>query len=181
MARRYPRIEPAHADFIARQKIFFVATAAPDGRVNLSPKGMDSLRVLDANRVIWLNLTGSGNETAAHLRESPRITLMFSAFEGDPLILRLYGQARAIHPRDPDWPSLLGHFPPLPGARQIIDVNVDLVQSSCGMAVPLLDYVEDRQALSDWAQRKGPAGIEEYWREKNATSLDGKLTGVGDD
>ena len=178
MARRYHAIGAEHAEFMARQKLFFVATAAPGGRVNLSPKGMDSLRVLDPRRVVWLNLTGSGNETAAHLRESPRITLLFCAFEGKPLILRLYGEARAIHPRDPHWQAMLKHLPPLPGARQIIDVKVELVQTSCGMGVPLFDYVEDRRALSDWARRKGPAGIEEYWQEKNITSLDGKPTGI---
>lgn len=178
MARKYPHIEPEHADFIARQKLFFVATAAAGGHVNLSPKGMDSLRVLDPNRVIWLNVTGSGNETTAHVAENPRMTLMFCAFEGKPLILRLYGEARAIHPHDPDWQTLLDHFPPLPGARQIFELTVDMVQSSCGMAVPLFDYVEDREALNDWAQRKGPAGIEQYWREKNVTSLDGRPTGM---
>ncbi len=178
MARKYDRIELEHAEFIKRQKIFFVATAAAGGCVNLSPKGMDSLRVLDPNRVIWLNVTGSGNETAAHVTENPRMTLMFCAFEGKPLILRLYGEARAIHPSDPDWQTLLDHFPPLPGTRQIFELNVDLAQSSCGMAVPLFDYVEDREALNDWAQRKGPAGIGEYWREKNVTSLDGMPTGI---
>jgi len=140
---------------------------------------MDSLRVLSPNRVIWLNVTGSGNETAAHVADNPRMTLMFCAFEGRPLILRLYGEARAIHPRDPDWQALLKHFPALPGARQIFDLTVDLVQSSCGMAVPLFDYAEDREALNDWGRRKGPEGIEEYWREKNVTSLDGKPTGMG--
>ncbi len=180
MARKYPQIGAELADFIARQKLFFVATAAAGGRVNLSPKGMDSLRVLDPNRVIWLNVTGSGNETAAHIAENPRMTLMFCAFEDKPLILRVYGEARAIHPRDPDWQTLLDYFPPLSGARQIFELTVDLVQSSCGMAVPLFDYVEDREALNDWARRKGPAGIEEYWREKNVTSLDGMPTGVAD-
>lgn len=178
MARKYDRIEPEHAEFIKRQKIFFVATAAAEGCVNLSPKGMDSLRVLDPNRVIWLNVTGSGNETAAHVAENPRMTLMFCAFEDKPLILRLYGEARAIHPRDPDWQTLLDHFPSLSGARQMFELTVDLVQSSCGMAVPLFDYVEDREALNDWARRKGPAGIEKYWRENNITSLDGKSTEI---
>lgn len=181
MARKYGRIEPEFTEFIIRQKMFFVATAAAGGRINLSPKGMDSLRVLDERRVIWLNVTGSGNETAAHVAENPRMTLMFCAFEGKPLILRLYGQARAVHPGDPDWQALLDQFPPLPGARQIFDMTVDLVQSSCGMAVPLFEYVEDREALNDWARRKGQAGISQYWQEKNVTSLDGKTTGIGDD
>ncbi len=110
---------------------------------------MDSLRVLDQNRVIWLNVTGSGNETAAHTRENPRMTLMFAAFEGKPMILRLYGQSTAIHRDDPQWAELYAHFKPLPGARQIFDVSIDLVQTSCGMAVPNFEYAGDRQQLND--------------------------------
>lgn len=126
MAKQYAHITPKFAEFIARQKLFFVATAAADGRVNVSPKGLDSLRLLDERRVLWLNVTGSGNETAAHVLENSRMTLMFCAFEGNPLILRLYGRARVIHPRDPEWQTLLDHLPPLPGARQIFDLTVDL-------------------------------------------------------
>jgi Pyridoxamine 5'-phosphate oxidase len=164
--------------FIARQKLFFVATAAAEGRVNVSPKGMDSLRVLAPSRVVWLNVTGSGNETAAHLLELNRITLMFCAFEGDPLILRLYGQAKVIHPRDVQWSELIELFPALPGARQLIDVTVELVQTSCGMAVPLFDFRDERSALNEWANKKGQAGIERYWQEKNQESLDGKPTEI---
>lgn len=178
MGQRYETIPPKMIDFIRRQKLFFVATAAPGGRVNLSPKGMDSLRVLDDGRVLWLNVTGSGNETAAHLRESPRMTLMFAAFEGNPLILRIYGTARAVHPRDSGWASLYALFEPLPGARQIFDLRVELVQTSCGFGVPLFDYVGQRDELTRWSERKGEEGIREYWETKNRTSLDGRPTGI---
>jgi len=164
--------------FIEAQQIFFVATAAPEGRINLSPKGMNSLRVLDENRVVWLNVTGSGNETAAHLLEHPRMTIMFCAFEGKPLILRLYGQAKAYHPHDPEWTELIDLFPSLPGARQLIDLRIDSVQTSCGMAVPLYRFEEQREELNRWAEKKGTAGIRAYWQEKNKVSLDGKETGM---
>lgn len=160
--------------FIDAQKIFFVATAAPEGRVNVSPKGMDSLRVLDAHRVLWLNVTGSGNETAAHLQELPRMTLMFCSFTEKPLILRLYGAAREIKPDSSEWPALYGMFPPNPGARQLFEMQVDLVQTSCGQAVPFFDYVEDRNELTEWAEKKGPEGVRQYQRERNSISLDGK-------
>lgn len=180
MAQIYPEISDKHRAFIQAQKIYFVATAAADGRVNLSPKGMDSLLVLDKNRVAWLNVTGSGNETATHVQENPRMTLMFNAFQGDPLILRLYGQARVIHQRDPEWVDLYSRFNPLPGARQIFDLRVDLVQSSCGMAVPYFDYLGERDDLSRWAEKKGDDGIADYWRDKNQVSLDGKPTHILD-
>ncbi len=176
MGKRYTEISAKHQAFIQAQKLFFVATAAADGRINLSPKGSDSLRILNANRVLWLNLTGSGNETAAHLLESERMTLMFCAFEGDPLILRLYGQARAIHPDEPDWGELAKHFPDWLGARQIIDLHVELVQSSCGFGVPLFDYQGERGMMEAWAEKKGESGIQEYWRTRNHVSLDGLPT-----
>ena len=147
MGSRYLAIQLEHRAFIERQPMYFVATAAPDGRVNVSPKGMDSLRVLDDHRVIWLNGTGSDNETAAHLLQHPRMTLMFCAFEGKPLILRLYGNARAVHPRDADWLELNALLPDVVGARNIFDLSVDLVQSSCGMAVPLMDFQMQREDL----------------------------------
>lgn len=167
--------------FIEAQRLYFVATAAPEGRVNLSPKGMDTLRVLGPNRVAWLNVTGSGNETAVHLRENPRMTVMFTAFEGPPLILRLYGTARAVHPRDADWEELIGLFPPLPGARQVFDLMVEEVQTSCGMGVPFFDYAGERDDLNRWAEKKGEDGIRDYWRDRNTTSLDGRPTGILDE
>jgi hypothetical protein len=174
MGQRTNELSGNLIDFVRAQKIFFVATAAADGRVNVSPKGMDSLRVLNKNRVAWLNVTGSGNETAAHVQELPRMTLMFCAFEGEPLILRLYGQARVIHPADAEWPALYALFTPLSGARQIFDLSLDLVQSSCGFAVPFFEYQGEREQLLRWAEKKGEDGLKQYWREKNCVSLDGK-------
>ncbi len=176
MSKLYKQIPPKLQQFIEDQKMFFVATATTDSRINLSPKGMDSLRVLGANRVVWLNVTGSGNETAAHVQENPRMTLMWTAFEDNPIILRLYGTAKAIHNDDVEWQLLFPLFPPIPGARQIFDLNVDLVQTSCGMAVPLYDYVGERKALNTWAAKKGKEGLKTYWEESNSTSLDGKPT-----
>ncbi len=164
--------------FIEAQKIFFVGTAAPDGRVNVSPKGGDSLRVLGPNRILWMNLTGSGNETAAHLMEINRMTLMWCAFEGPPMILRAYGQARTVHRRDDDYASLTDLIPAKTGTRQYYLLDVDLVQTSCGYAVPFYDYTEDRVALDKWAEKRGEAGIAEYWAQKNQLSLDGRPTGV---
>lgn len=176
MAKQYPQITEQLQDFISQQKIFFVATAGAQGRVNLSPKGMDSLRVLGPNRVVWLNVTGSGNESAAHVAENGRMTVMFCSFEGAPMILRLYGQARAIHARDGDWESLIREFPEIPGARNVFDLSVELVQTSCGMGVPLYGYEADRDSLNQWAHKKGPEGIEAYWQQKNRVSIDGQPT-----
>jgi len=178
MGKRYPDIPDKLKQFIEEQKIFFVGTAAADGRVNVSPKGMDTLRVVDKNRVVWLNVTGSGNETSAHVQENPRMTIMFNAFEGNPMILRLYGEANVIHKNDSRWNELYSLFNPIPGARQIFDLNVDLVQTSCGMAVPFYDYVEEREQLNEWADKKGKEGIKDYWKEKNEVSLDNKPTGI---
>lgn len=176
MSKLYKVITPKLREFIEQQRIFFVATATADSRINLSPKGMDSLRVVNANRVVWLNVTGSGNETAAHVQVNPRMTIMFNAFEGNPMILRLYGNAKAIHNDDADWQLLYPLFPQIPGARQIFDLNVDLVQTSCGLAVPLYDFVGEREQLNSWASKKGEDGLTEYWKEKNNSSLDGKPT-----
>lgn len=178
MGKRYSEITLEMQAFIARQKVFFVATAEAQGRINLSPKGLDGLRVVDSNTVVWLNLTGSGNETAAHLRASPRMTLMFCAFEGDPMILRLYGEARAIHRRDLEWTDHIGLFGRRPGARQIVVMKVDLTQTSCGFGVPLYDFRTERDALPIWAERKGEDGLRTYQEQKNIISLDGKPTGM---
>ena len=178
MGKKYSEISAEHGEFIARQKLFFCGTAAPDGRVNVSPKGLDSLRVIAPDRVLWLNLTGSGNETAAHLLEHPRMTLMFCAFEASPRILRVYGAARMVQPGDAEWDSLYANFQPSVGARQIFDLAVDLVQTSCGFGVPYFDYAGDRDKLRQWSEERGAAGIREYWRLKNTTSIDGKPTGI---
>ncbi len=178
MGKRFEELSDVFTEFIERQHIFFVGTAAPDGRVNVSPKGMDSLRILGRNRVVWLNLTGSGNETAAHLVEADRMTLMFCAFEGPPMILRLFGHAKAYHPRDPEWNELISMFPTIPGSRQIYDLQVDLVQSSCGMAVPYFDFNEQRDQLKLWAEKKGDEGIAQVWEDLNQKSVDGKPTRI---
>lgn len=166
--------------FIEHQKMFFVATAAPDGRVNLSPKGMDSLRVLAEDRIVWLNLSGSGNETAAHLRESPRMTLMFCAFEGDARILRVYGTAATLQPSDAGWDKLAALFPPMAGSRQIFDMAIDLVQTSCGTGVPRYDFVAERgpEEMLPFYAEMGKDGVRDYWQRKNKVSIDGKPTGL---
>lgn len=166
--------------FIERQRMFFVATAARDGRVNVSPKGMDSLRIIDDTHILWLNLTGSGNETAAHLLDTPRMTLMFCAFEGDALILRTYGTARAINRRDAGWADALAQFPTMAGSRQIFELEIDLVQSSCGTGVPFMEFAGERGAeemVKHWDDL-GKEGVEMYWRKKNVESLDGAPTGL---
>jgi hypothetical protein len=178
MAQRYTEIPDKLVKFIEEQKIYFVGTATSDSRVNISPKGMDSLRVLGPDRVAWLNVTGSSNETAAHVQESSRMTIMFCAFQGSPMILRLYGNARVVHKNDPEWDELFSLFDPIPGARQVFDLAIDLVQTSCGMSVPILEYVEDREQLTNWAVKKGEEGLKKYWEEKNQVSLDGKPTHI---
>ncbi|MFT7595565.1 MAG: hypothetical protein ACI8R4_002894 [Paracoccaceae bacterium] len=178
MAKQFERIEDAHHKFIEDQHMFFCATAAPDGRVNTSPKGMDSLRVLGDNRIIWLNITGSGNETAGHLLEHPRMTLMWCSFTKRPLILRAFGTARAIHEGDADWDAMTAHFPPHRSARQVFDMSVDMVQTSCGYAVPFMDYVQERDTMPKWVDDKSDAELRAYWADRNTASLDGKPTGI---
>jgi hypothetical protein len=178
MARFYPALDAKHRDFIAAQKIFFTATGTADSRLNLSPKGMDSLRVLSDSRVAYLDLTGSGNETAAHLKHDGRMTMMFCSFDADPLILRLYGRGRAVHRQATEWGELRRHFPELPGERQLIVLDIESVQTSCGYAVPKYRYQGERDTLARWAEKKGAAGLLDYWREKNQVSVDGLPTGL---
>lgn len=178
MGKQLEQINPDLQEFIQKQKIFFVATAMSTGKVNLSPKGMDSFRIIDSKRVMWLNVTGSGNETATHLLESDRITVMFCAFEGKPLILRLYGKGKVYHHRDAEWDEYIHLFPDIPGARQLIDIEVEMVQTSCGMAVPFMDFNQERDELKKWAKKQGEEGIKEYWNKKNTVSLDGHKTGI---
>jgi hypothetical protein len=178
MAVFYDAIDEKISAFIEKQKIFFVATAASDGRVNLSPKGYQSFRVLGPNRVVWLNLSGSGNETAAHLLAVNRMTLMFCSFEGPPNILRLYGTATAVHPRDESWSELLTNFNEVVGARQVFDMKVESVQTSCGYGVPLFSYESDRDTLLKSAEKKGPVRLQEGWVTKNRISIDGLDTGI---
>lgn len=183
MARRYPELTPELTEFVQQQKLFFVGTAADDGSINVSPKGFDTLRVLSANRIVWLNITGSGNETAAHLAQNGRMTLMFCAFEGNPKILRLYGRARAIHPRDADWSEFKALFDPHPSARRYVDFSIELAQTSCGFGVPFFDFKSERENMPKWIEAKSRDGqsIESYWREKNQLSLDGLPTHILED
>lgn len=174
MAKFFEELSPSHRDFISRQKLFFTASAAATGRVNVSPKGLDCFRILTPRRVAYLDLTGSGNETAAHLAQNGRITLMFCAVEGDPLILRLYGKGRSVLPRDTEWTQLRPLFGPVvAGERQIYDVTIQAVQTSCGWGVPLYTFQSQRELLPAWAEKKGLEGIADYWAEKNVRSIDG--------
>lgn len=178
MAKQFEALTDDHRAFIAAQHLFFVGSAAETGRVNVSPKGMDSLRVMGPNRILWRNLTGSGNETAGHLARVNRITLMWCSFETRPLILRAYGTATVLHAGEDGFAEQNRLFPADPGARQIYDVSVELVQTSCGYAVPFMDFTEDRRVLEGWAEKKGPDGVRAYWAEKNTRTIDGFDTGL---
>lgn len=173
MAKFYSKLEPKLIEFIEAQHIFFTATAPNEGRTNVSPKGMDSFAVISPQEVAYLDLTGSGNETAAHIKQNHRLTIMFCSFEGDPLILRLYGTGFVVRRQDELWEFYRAFFPSLPGERQIIGLRVESVQTSCGYAVPEYAYQGERPTLMRWAQKKGPAGLLAYWQEKNQTSIDG--------
>lgn len=174
------KLNPTLTTFIEAQQMFFVATAAPDGRVNVSPKGLDALRVISPTEIVWLNLSGSGNETAAHLRESPRMTLMFCALDGDAMILRVYGTACTLHPGDAGWDTKAARFPMMAGTRQIFEMEIDMVQTSCGTGVPLYDFREQRgpSELLPFYEDMGPDGVSAYWQRKNKLSIDGKPTGL---
>jgi hypothetical protein len=177
MGEKYNALTREHIDFIAEQKIFFVGSADVDSRVNISPKGLDSLRIIDNNLAIFLNKTGSGNETAAHIQHSvnnPRMTIMLCSFTEKPLILRMYGKAIEILPDNSNWQSLLTHFDDTVGARQIFALDIELVQTSCGYGVPFFNYQGDRDFLNNWAHNKGEKGLQEYQQQKNTISLDGK-------
>ena len=178
MGKQYDTLTDKHIAFITAQKMFFVGTATETGRVNVSPKGMDSLRVVDNKQVLWLNVTGSGNETSAHVQHNKRMTVMFCAFDGPPMILRLYGSAKVIHQNDVEWVSLFTRFSPLPGARQIFDLSIEMVQTSCGMAVPNYEYSSDRELLNDWARNRGEEEIRQYWIDKNQLSIDAMPTHI---
>lgn len=178
MAKFYSELTDPLLAFISQQKIFFTATATAQSRVNLSPKGTDSFRCLSRQSVAYLDLTGSGNETSAHLWEDGRLTIMFCSFTEQPLILRLYGQGRVIYPRDRNWDDYYSHFAPLPGTRQIIQLQIESVQTSCGNGVPLYDYQGERQTIINWALNKGEEGLYQYWQAKNQVSIDGLPTGL---
>jgi len=178
VAEQFEALSEKHIQFIKKQHMFFVGTAAAEGFVNVSPKGMDSFRVISPTKVLWLNFTGSGNETAAHLIEKNRMTVMFCSFDKQPLILRLFGTAKTIHQRDEQWKESISHFPNVAGARQVFELDLSLVQTSCGWAVPFYELKGERPALQKWAENKGKEGIEAYWEEKNTQSLNDKDTGI---
>jgi hypothetical protein len=181
MAKFYSELTPSLQEFIAEQKLFFTASAPMEGRVNLSPKGIDTFRCIDPKTVAYLDLTGSGNETAAHLHEDGRLTIMFCSFTEQPLILRLYGQGKAIRPRHPEWQDFSPLFKDIPGTRQIVVLKVEAAQTSCGFGVPLYEFKQQRETLIDWAEKKGDSGIEQYWHDKNQKSIDGLPTKIFND
>jgi len=178
MGKIFEKLSSAHQDFIKQQKVFFVATAAAEGSVNLSPKGLDSLHVIDHSSLLWLNLTGSGNETAAHVLKNPRMTLMFCAFEGAPLILRIHGQAEIFQKGHPEFENYCDLFPPSVSKRQVYKVKIDRVITSCGFGVPLMTFQKERTLLPEWADKKGEEGIKQYWKDKNQKSFDGFETDI---
>lgn len=173
MAEFFDRITPEHRAFVARQPVFFVATAAADARINLSPKGMDSFRVLDDRRVAYLDVGGSGNETSAHLLADGRITVMFCAFDRTALIMRFYGRGTPVLPQDARWAELASCFTLLPGTRQIFEVAVDQVQTSCGWAVPLMTLDRERDTLSKFHRKYTPEQELGFFKHENARSIDG--------
>jgi hypothetical protein len=182
MGKFYDDIQPQHKDFIAAQKMFFVASAplSGDGHINVSPKGLDSFRILSSGKVAYMDLVGSGNETSAHIKENGRITFMFCAFSGPPNILRLYGEGYTVLPSDPAWQEISRHFTLQLATRQIIVADIHKVQTSCGFGVPLYDFAGERDHTMKWAEKKGMAGLEAYKAEKNMISMDGLPTELGD-
>lgn len=179
MAKFTDALTAAHLAFIAEQKIYFVASAPRAGRINLSPKGMDTFRVLSTTRVGYLDVTGSGNETAAHLLENGRVTLMMCSFATSPLIFRIYGRGRTVQPGDADWTQLRPLFgPPLAGERQLALTEIESIQTSCGFGVPFFNYIGERPTLLDYAEQKGPSGMAAYRAQKNQRSIDGLPTGL---
>lgn len=179
MAQFYEELNDKLIDFIRQQHVFFVASATDEGRVNCSPKGMDTLRVLNETTVAYLDLTGSGAETAAHVRADGRLTMMFCSFGEKPWILRLYGRGEIVRPIDPAWNDLKPNFLDILGQRQIVVLHVESCQTSCGFSIPKMQFVEERGELVKWAEKKGPEGLVEYRAKKNSRSIDGLETGLG--
>lgn len=180
MAKFYSELNDGLRKFIAEQHMFFNASAPEKGRINLSPKGLDTFRILTDKQVAYLDLTGSENETAAHLAENERLTLMFCSFEDNPRILRLYGKARVIRPHHPQWEALHTHFPTITGERQVVVLEIESIMSTCGFAVPLFEFKGQRTLLTDWSSEMGEEGLNEYRREHNQRSIDGLPTYLGE-
>jgi len=181
MGKFYKAISEAHTTFIEQQHIYFVATAplSAEGRINLSPKGLDSFKVLSESHVAYADLISSGNETSAHTLENGRISFMFCSFDKTPNILKLYGKGFTVLRNSKEWDLYAPHFTIHPSTRQIIVANIDLVQTSCGFGVPLFDFVADRDIHFDWANKKGETGLQDYIKENNLISLDGLPTSLG--
>ena len=178
MSDFFEGLEQEHVEFIDKQKIFFTASAPEEGRVNLSPKGMESFVCLNENEVAYLDVVGSGNETAAHLKQNGRLTIMFCSFDKQPLILRLYGKGKVVQPDDKRWKDMTSNFPKYKGVRQIIVLKVDSVQTSCGYGVPRMDFIGERPTLKKWADKKTKKELRDYQVEKNSKSIDGLSTGL---
>jgi hypothetical protein len=178
MSNWYKEITPEIAEFVAAQMVFFVATAPTEGRINLSPKGMDTFRVISPKRVIYLDITGSGNETAAHLLENGRITVMFCSFDKTARIARLYGRGRPIHQHDASWSEYLAMFPPEPGVRQIMEIDVESAMTSCGYGVPWMDNLKERDTLRKYWLKRDEEALAAYQQKENQRSIDGLPTGL---
>lgn len=180
MAKFFDSIQDIHKAFIEKQKMFFTSSAplSADGHVNLSPKGIDSFRVLSPHRIAYMDIIGSGNETSAHLMENGRITIMFCAFDGAPNILRLYGKGYTVLPDDDEWQQLAPNFKLQLATRQLIVADIHKVQTSCGFSVPYYEYKGERDQAQKWAEHKGPDGLESYKHEKNRISMDGLPTAL---
>ncbi len=174
MGKLSSAITDEHKKFIQAQKMFFVATAplSTHGHINVSPKGLEHLQVIDENKVAYLDFVGSGNETSAHVLENQRITFMFCSFDKVPNILRLYGKGAVILPHQPEWQTYVSRFEAYAGVRQIVVAEIYHVQTSCGFGVPMYEFIGDRQILFEWAAKKGDTGIQQYQQEKNLFSLD---------
>ena len=180
MSQWFKGITPEMTRLIADQKVFFVATAPGEGRINLSPKGMDTFRVLNEHRVIYLDITGSGNETAAHLLENGRITIMFCSFDKTARIIRIYGHGRTIHPRDPEWHEYLARFPAQLGVRQIMEIEVESAMTSCGYGVPSMENLAERDTLRKYWEKRDEQTLDAYQHKENQRSIDGLPTGLFD-
>jgi hypothetical protein len=181
MGKFHDSIKPSHQEFIEKQHLFFVATAPlhAEGRINLSPKGLDCFRVFSENQVGYMDLISSGNETSAHTLENGRITFMFCSFDATPNILRLYGKGRAVLPGSADWDRYSPHFAIFPSTRQLIIADISMVQTSCGFGVPMYVYTGERDKHFEWAERIGSDGLNEYIQKNNLKSLDGLPTDIG--
>ena len=175
MGKLYEELSPALIEFMSTQKMFFVGTAplSADGHVNISPKGMDSFRIINPRSIAYLDVTGSGVETISHLKENARLVIMFCAFEGKPLTLRLHGKGEALERGHPDFPGLISLFPELPGIRSIVRLSLERIADSCGWTVPLYNHAGTRDYYDNYARNKGPEGLRKSQLAGNMSSIDG--------